>query len=127
MIAPELQAELDKVSHRVYSEGFIDGLDAMEKQYYESSAYQRSYQFLGEIITSEKNLLQVNVKARFSLGEEVELVFPQRQFDRKFVVENIRNEDDEQIYFTKPNTIIKIDINGEFPPWGILRKKIVEN
>ncbi|MCF7911284.1 MAG: U32 family peptidase [Candidatus Cloacimonetes bacterium] len=123
-LVPELREELEKVSHRVYSEGFIDGLDSMEKQYYSSSAYLRTYQYLGEIIQQTDNWLQVNVKAKFSVGEEIELVFPQRLSDRKITVTQLINEEGTQIFFTKPNTVIKIEIEGKCPSDGILRKKI---
>ena len=125
-ILPELRAELEKVSHRVYSEGFIDGLCSMEKQYYSSSAYLRNYQYLGEIIGQTDNWLQVNVKSKFSVGEEIELVFPDRSADLKIEVVQLLNEEDTQIYFTKPNTVIKIEIEGKCPSQGILRKKIID-
>jgi len=125
-ILPELRSELEKVSHRVYSEGFIDGLCSMEKQYYSSSAYLRNYQYLGEVINQTDNWLQVNVKSKFSVGEKIELVFPDRSADRKIEVVQLLNEEETQIYFTKPNTVIKIEIEGKCPSQGILRKKIID-
>ncbi len=126
LISPVLRSELEKVSHRVYSQGFIDGLDSMEKQYYESSAYMRTYQFLGEIIEQSEDWLTVNVKSKFSAGEKIELIFPERNFDHLITPVKMINEEGEQIYFTKPNTIIKIGIAGKYPANGILRKRIVD-
>jgi len=125
-IDPELRNELEKVSHRVYSEGFFEGLNSMEKQYYDSSAYIRNYQFLGEITKREKNWISINVKSKFSVDEEIELVFPDRSQDRKMIVANMINEESEQIFFTKPNTVVKIEIEGNCPAQGILRKRIEE-
>ncbi|MDP8220396.1 MAG: U32 family peptidase C-terminal domain-containing protein [Candidatus Stygibacter frigidus] len=123
-IDPELRHELEKVSHRVYSEGFFEGLNSMEKQYYDSSAYIRNYQFLGEIIEHENNWITVNVKSKFSVDEEIELVFPNRSGDIRMKAGNMINEESEQIFFTKPNTVVKIEIEGKCPSQGILRKRI---
>jgi U32 family peptidase len=123
-ICPQLREELTKVSHRVYCEGFFYGLTGMNKQYYESSAYIRNFQFLGEVINSEPGWLIINVKARFQQGEEIDLITPERQLDSTFIVKIILNEDSEQISFTKPNTVVKIGFDSKCPAWGILRKKI---
>jgi len=123
-IEPELRHELEKVSHRVYSEGFFEGLNSMEKQYYDSSAYIRNYQFLGEITGLAQSWITVNVKSKFSAGEYIELVFPDRSQDIKMKAGNMINEESEQIFFTKPNTVVKIEIEGKCPSQGILRKKI---
>lgn len=125
IIPQQLKDELNKVSHRVYCEGFIDGLDSMNKQYYDSSAYIREWQYLGEMLKTSSNAVTVNVKAKFSVGEEIELIFPDRSKDLKIRVDKIFNSDNEQISFTKPNTEITLAIAGNFPDFGILRKKIL--
>lgn len=125
-ISESLSEELEKVSHRVYSEGFIEGLDSMSKQYYPSSAYIRTHQFLGEVLGWVNGCITVNVKAKFSLGEEIELICPTRINDQKFTVKKLYSEDGTQISFTKPNTIVKIGFDGELIEKGILRKEIVK-
>lgn len=125
-ISESLSEELEKVSHRVYSEGFIEGLDSMSKQYYPSSAYIRTHQFLGEVLGWVHGCITVNVKAKFSLGEEIELICPTRINDQKFRVKKLYSEDGTQISFTKPNTIVKIGFDGELIEKGILRKEIVK-
>ncbi|MCF7918955.1 MAG: U32 family peptidase C-terminal domain-containing protein [Candidatus Cloacimonetes bacterium] len=123
-VAEELKAELEKVSHRVYCEGFADGLDSLQTQHHESSAYIRNEQYLGVITAYEKGRLHVKVKAKFSLSEEIELIFPQREFDKKITVNEIFDEENKRISFTKPNTEITLAIEGKFPVFGIIRKKI---
>jgi len=120
----ELIDELDKISHRVYCEGFADGLNSEQKQHYESSAYIRTHQFLGEIIDKQNDLLRIKVKAKFSVGEEIELISPNRHNDHKFIVNEIFDEERNRISFTKPNTEISLATTDDFPEFGIVRKKI---
>ncbi|PID28126.1 MAG: peptidase U32 [Candidatus Cloacimonadota bacterium] len=116
--------ELDKVSHRVYCEGFFDGFDSSRTQYYESSAYIRNYQFLGEIIKSDDKCSIAAMRAKFSLGDEIEFIFPNLKDDFIWKADKISTDTDEDISFTKPNTIIKIPLDHSIPKYGIIRKKI---
>nr|MBC8416534.1 U32 family peptidase [Candidatus Cloacimonadota bacterium] len=49
-VPDNLKEELNKVSHRHYTEGFFDSFDSATTQFYDSSTYIRDYQFIGEII-----------------------------------------------------------------------------
>jgi len=70
----KLLEELDKISHRVYTEGFIDGFDSSITQNYESSSYIRKFQFLGTIIETEGKMIKVEVRSKFSLQEDIEII-----------------------------------------------------
>jgi putative protease len=116
--------ELDKVSHRVYCEGFFDGFDSSATQYYESSAYMRNYQFLGEIVESDDEFATIAMRAKFSLGDNVEFIFPNMSEDYVWKADKIFAENGEEIDFTKPNTKIKVPVSHPIPKHGIIRKKI---
>ncbi len=120
------QEELNKVSHRYYSEAFFDKFDASKTQYYGSSAYIRDYQFIGEVNKIEGTSVFITIKAKFCIGDEIEFIFPDSEYDFQMKVESIHNEENEQIEFTKPNTIIRLDLDKKLPEWGIVRKKIIE-
>ena len=124
----DLRTELDKVSHRHYSEAFFDNFDSTQTQNYDSSSYIRNYQFIGEIINVSDSFIEINCKAKFSVGEEIEIIFPNRKNDITFKVQNIYNEENEPISFSKPNTIVKINLQGfknlAGLDRGIVRKKI---
>ena len=120
-----LKKELDKVSHRVYTEGFFEKFDSSFSQHYESSSYIRNYQFIGKILQQKGKTIHIEVKAKFSLNDELEIIFPEIKKDIKFKVKNIRKEDDEPLNFTKPNTIVKIDLDQKIPLHGIIRKKLI--
>ncbi|MFC1887307.1 U32 family peptidase [Candidatus Cloacimonadota bacterium] len=119
-----LKEELDKVSHRIYTEGFIDGFDSSLTQNYDSSSYIRNYQFLGTVIKIEGNIIFVEVRSKFSLNDEIEVIFPRSENDIKIKVNKIMSEDSELISFTKPNTVVKLEMPVVVEPHGILRMKI---
>ena len=125
-VSANTQEELNKVSHRYYSEAFFDKFDSSKTQYYGSSAYIRDYQFVGEIIKVEETSVFVSIKAKFCIGDEIEFIFPNSKDDIKIIVKNIFNEENEMIQLTKPNTIIRLDLDKKLPKWGIVRKKNIE-
>jgi U32 family peptidase len=126
IVSADTQEELNKISHRYYSEAFFDKFDSSETQYYGSSAYIRHYQFVGEIIEVEGTSAFISIKAKFCIGDEIEFIFPDSKDDFKIIVKNIFNEENELIQFTKPNTIIRLDLDKKLPEWGIVRKKNIE-
>ena len=125
-VPDNLKEELNKVSHRHYTEGFFDNFDSTSTQFYESSSYIRDYQFIGEIVKTDKKSLYITIRAKFSVGDKIEVIFPDMNNDLSLEISNLYNEKDEPISFTKPNTIVRVDINKEIPPYGIVRKNIRE-
>ncbi len=125
-VSTNTQEELNKVSHRYYSEAFFDKFDSAETQYYGSSAYIRNYQFVGEIVKVKETSAFISIKAKFCIGDEIELIFPDSKDDFKIIVKSIFNEENEMIQLTKPNTIIRLDLDKKLPEWGIVRKKNIE-
>lgn len=126
IVSSKIEEELNKVSHRYYSEAFFDKFDSSETQYYGSSAYIREYQFVGEVLKVKGTSAFISIKAKFCIGEEIEFIFPDDKDDFKITVKDIFNEKNEPIQLTKPNTIIRLDLDRKIPKWGIVRKKNIE-
>ncbi|MDP8267506.1 MAG: U32 family peptidase [Candidatus Tenebribacter davisii] len=126
VVSSDIMEELNKVSHRYYSEAFFDKFDSSKTQYYGSSAYIRDYQFVGEIEKIEGTSVYIKVKAKFSTGDEIEFIFPDRTEDFKLTVKKIYDEENNQIQYTKPNTITRLNLDKKIPKWGIVRKKNIE-
>ncbi|MDA3813590.1 MAG: U32 family peptidase [Candidatus Cloacimonetes bacterium] len=125
-VSANVLKELNRVSHRYYSEAFFDKFDSSETQYYGSSAYIRDYQFVGEVEKIEGTSAFISIKAKFCIGDEIEFIFPDSNDDFKITVKNIFNGENELIQLTKPNTIIRLDLDKKLPKWGIVRKKNIE-
>lgn len=115
--------ELNKISHRHYTEAFFDKFDSTATQYYDSSTYIRDYQFIGEIVKTKNNSVFISSRAKFQLGDEIEFIFPNRKEDFLWKVNNIFNDEGIPISSTKPNTVVKIEPDQKIPSHGIIRKK----
>ncbi len=122
----KMHAELDKISHRIYTEAFFDGFDSSNTQNYATSSYIRNYQFIGNVADVDNNRIIIPVKAKFQLGDELEIIFPNPENDITIKVNDILDEEDNPIDFTKPNTVVKVKISEPIQPFGIVRKKIAE-
>jgi putative protease len=119
----ELRAELDKVSHRHYTEAFFDVFDSEQTQYHATSAYSRNYQFIGEIIENNGNEIKVAIRAKFKKGDDLEFIFPQREADFNWLADKFFDEEDNLLESTKPNTIVKFNLPKNIPTNGIIRLK----
>lgn len=116
--------ELEKVSHRQYYEGFYNGRPDKNAQNYESSGYIRNYQFLGELIGKKHGFYQFNIRAKFSIGDTIEFISQYLEDDFSWTVDKIYDEEQNEIEFTKPNTIALLKLNRKLSPFTIIRKKI---
>jgi len=118
-----LQEELNKISHRVYTDGFIKKI-SLDTQNYQSSSYIRDYQFIGTIIKQNSKEIFVHIRSKFVLGDTLEIIFPQIDQDIEYKVQQILDKSGKLLTLTKPNTTIKLPIQDKLPPNGIIRKKL---
>jgi len=121
-VPSDMKQELDKVSHRVYTEAFFDDFNSMSTQYHSTSSYIREYQFIGEVLEASINP-KIAIRAKFSVGDEIELIFPDPKADLKITAEQIFDAEGNSIEFTKPNTIVSLKLTETIPTNGIVRMK----
>lgn len=117
--------ELDNISHRIYTEAFFDGFQDEDTQFYETSAYIRNYKFIGKVISQDSNLVKIQILNKFSVGDEIEIIFPLIDDDIVLKIEKIYSEDMKEIDFTKPNTNAYIEYSKKLPDYGLVRIKEV--
>ncbi len=89
-----LLAELDKLASRGYTEGFFDRHAPQYHQNYESGiSIGLQQQFVGEItgFDAEKQLLEIDVKNHFEVGDELEIMIPSGT--QVFKLEQMENHD----------------------------------
>ncbi len=120
---PKLKKELSKISHRTYSTGFIEPKSDGE-QNLESSAYIRDYQFIGTIVEQNGGEVKIDIRAKFELGDTIEFVFPEIEKDFSYRVCSIKNEKNQPIVKTDPNSVVSLPIDKPVPPHGIIRKRL---
>lgn len=115
----ELFEELQKISHRPYSTGFLLGAP---QQCYTSAAPNATHEFIA-ICIAPKTVQQRNA---FEIGDTLEILSPNPStLNKTFTVTNIIAQDGEQITRAKKvQEVLKINCPFELQPGDILRKKI---
>jgi len=118
--------ELEKVSHRSYTTGFYFGSPGSEAQVYESSSYIRNYDFVGLVLdyNSNENMMLVEQRNNFAVGDELEIVSPKSISLNQYTVKamyddslnpiNVAPHAQQKLYLPLP---------FEIPHFSILRKK----
>jgi len=90
---PSLIAELDSLANRGYTDGFFERHESHETQSYRdgSSKFDRS-QFCAEITSIDQStgIAELEVKNKFSVGDELELVTPQG--NQRFKLETLEDQ-----------------------------------
>ena len=132
--------ELTRVSHRHYTEGFIDAASGVADsaprnlQYLESSAYIRSYHYCAlvtEVLendsaNSEDNncLVRLNVKDRLVAGAEIEVITPAMK-DFKTTILTLQKGSGENVMEVHPGTMARARCRGSLSRYNILRQPVI--
>ncbi len=122
---PGWLAELEKVSHREYCNGFLMGPPQAGDHRYQSGGYIREYDFIGIVLgyDREKSLLEVEQRNHFSRGEEVEIMPPQGP-SYTLRLEEILDENYVPLTAASHAQMrVFLPIKEEISPMSILRRK----
>lgn len=124
----ELKEEVKKASYRDYTTGFFLGKPTDEDQNYDSSAYIRSYDFLGTILEYNEASKEAKVEQRnkFVVGDEIEVFGPYEKV-QKFNIEYIKDMDGNYLdTANQAKQIVTIKILGRVLKGDMLRRKAYE-
>lgn len=92
----ELQTELVKSSHRAYTTGFYFG--ETEKENLKSSGTQQTYDVVAVVLENAKaGEVFVEHRGKFAVGEILEVLSPDENWNKKFEVTEIKTEKGEQL------------------------------
>jgi putative protease len=116
--------EIKKTSNRCFTSGFYFSKPDGNEQRYQSSAYIKTYDFIGIIHHYDKNteIAMMEQKNRVFKGDEIEIFGPEGDFFTQ-KIEKMWNEDGEEIEVA-PHAmqIVKIKMVKPVKPWYIIRK-----
>jgi len=117
--------ELDKVSHRPYSTGFLFGMDDPQV-HTTDSRYRRSHDFVGIVreILPEGNCV-VEGRNRFFPDEQLELIGPEMR-QETFQVGNLRKENGAVLTVGQPNLRVVMQLPQGARPGDLLRRESSE-
>ena len=121
-VDPVWRNEVEKVSHRHYSTGFFYGQPG---QYYEDSRYIRDYQVVA-IVTDcdEDGLATLSLRNKFSTGDEIELVGPDRK-PFTFISPGFTDVEGNPLTEVRtPQMVFRMQLPCQVPAWSILRHAV---
>lgn len=121
---PAWMAELDKVSHRDYTTGFLFGKPTAQDQIYGNSSYRRTYDFIG--LVREYNpvtrLAVVEQRGHFARGEEIEVVGPRTALFTQLLTE-LYDLDGQAIEAAPhPQQLVQIRVDQPVEAFDLLRR-----
>lgn len=122
---PSWMTELKKVSRREFTTGFYYNKPTDEDQNYQTSAYTRDYSFIGMVKEYEPETCMAVVEQRnkMSVGEEIEVFGPDRDFFSQ-KLEVLLDEEGQPIESAPhPQQIVKIKMKEPVEKNFILRKR----
>ncbi|MDN5353149.1 MAG: family peptidase [Clostridiales bacterium] len=91
---PEWFEEIRKVSHREFTSGFYEGNPGADGQLYGSSAYIRTYDFIGLVKSydPETGMACIEQRNRFKRGDRIEIIGPD-YYEQVLDIKEMTDED----------------------------------
>ncbi len=120
--------ELEKISHRRYSVGFLEGRPDTNGQVYNTSVYEQSTEFIGVVIScDESGNAVVEQRNNFKVGERIEFCPPEGELFA-LTLAGMKDEADNDIQVAPhARQIVKIKLPKQVPDYTILRRLLAEN
>lgn len=117
-----LKSELEKTSHRRYTTGFY--FNSNDKEYLESSMPVQTAVFVAKVIEDSKNcMVKVEMRNRFKINDELEVLSPNNTFLKKIKIEKIVDSKGQEIDDCKKvQEIVLINCPYQLKEGDILRK-----
>jgi putative protease len=116
--------ELNKVSHRKYTTGFMFGRPETSGQHYGTGIYRRSRVFVGLVRDYDPatGLALVEQRNHFAVGDQLEVLVP-GEIDFNQNVSRIIDEEGRLVDAAPhPRQLIKVPFARPVPPYTIIRK-----
>ena len=120
--------EISKASHREFTTGFYLDKPSGNDQIYHTSSYVRDYDFVGMVVSYDKEtgVATVEQRNRMFTGEEIEVVKPEGPYYKQFI-SSMKNADGECIEVAPhPQMTVYMPMDQEVGPFTMLRRKGTE-
>ena len=118
--------DLKKVSHRGYTTGFFLHPPTEEAQNYESSAYQRTFDFMGVVRGFDKKEKEVLIEVRhkFFKGDVIEILKHDGTVQKETVDYIINEEGIEVEDAPHPKEIIRVPVKNNYDKLEVVRREV---
>lgn len=121
---PAWYEEITKVSHRDYTSGFMFGKPQGKDHNYETSAYLRSYDFVGLVLgyDPKEGLATVEQRNNFRVGDELEFNGPQTSNFSQRLGRMVDEVGEDITVAPHPRQIVKIPVQQPVQKWDLVRR-----
>jgi len=118
--------DLKKISHRGYTTGFFLKAPTEQDQNYESSAYQRTYDFMGVIRGFDRDRKEalIEVRHKFFKGDTIEVLQHSGEVLKESVDYIINEEGNKVETAPHPKEIIRIPVKNEYDKLSVVRREV---
>ncbi len=123
-IEAEWLEELEKVSHRAYTQGFFQGGPPEDAQIYGSSSYTQTSDFVGLVLDYDPatGFALVEQRNHMRRGEEIEIFQPKKAGWRQILSEMTDEEGNPLEAAPHPQQHVRIRMEGPAEKYAILRR-----
>jgi len=124
-VRPEWIAELEKISHRPYTDGFANGRPDESAQNYGKSTNTQSHDFIGLVLgyNDEEKYVDLEQRNNFKVGDKVEFCQPKGELVEA-VIEKMTDEDGNPIDVA-PHAQMKVRLymDTKLEPYSMMRRE----
>ena len=122
-IKKEWLEELHKISHRPYTNGFIEDNPFEQGQIYETSSYKNTHDFVGLVQGYENGFLFIEQRNNVKIGQKLEAVQPDGKIFKIELGELFDAEGNPIQVVAHPKQIFKVRYSQELATNTMLRRK----
>ena len=116
--------ELQKISHRPYTNGFIEGNPFADGQVYETSSYKKTHDFVGLVQGYENGFLILEQRNNVKAGQHLEVIQPDGQIFQIELAQLFDGEGTQIQAAAHPKQIFKVKYPEKIMENSMLRRKI---
>lgn len=117
--------EVAKASYRGFTTGFYYGKPDQNEQIYTTSAYIRSYDFIGMVkdYDPKTGFALVEQRNKFNIDDEVEFISPSAGLVKQKVTEMYTTDGESVTSAPHPQQLLKIKVAAPVKPFDMMRKE----
>jgi len=115
VLQPEWLANLEKISHRPYTDGLLFPAADAETEYTADSAYIKNYDFVGVVLdyAADTKRLTISGRNRFCTGDELEILDYKITPLQKIKIGTLQKSNGELLTEAHNSYIVTVDLNGQ--------------
>ncbi|EGO64248.1 peptidase U32 family protein [Acetonema longum] len=127
-VRPEWLAELQKISHRDYTTGFVFGKTTHQDQIYWSKSYLQTHDFIGLVreYDAARGWAVVEQRNNMKIGEEIEIVQPGKPPFVQTLSAMTDQAGNSIAVAPHPQQIVMLPVSQPIVPYAMLRRKVVK-